>query len=144
MLLVYCLLKNYYLLLKIMKYHYCDCSPLEGMVQMLIKLSGINKMNKSQHYQKEKGKVWLVYLHATFMYAIMLSSILIHLMHAIAYALVSIHTTSLMHVKKSMCHFCLWYLLSGTLQWRKWKHQTTNWIVDHFSLVFVNLLLNIH
>ena len=41
MVLVCCLLKSYYLLLKIMKYHYCDCSPLKVMVQTLIKLSGV-------------------------------------------------------------------------------------------------------
>ena len=46
------LLKNYYL--KIMKYYYHHCRPLEVMVQMLVELFGINKMNKS--HQKEKGK----------------------------------------------------------------------------------------
>ena len=40
--------------LKIMKYYYHHCRPLEVMVQMLAKLFGINKMNKS--HQKEKGK----------------------------------------------------------------------------------------
>ena len=37
-----------------MKYYYHHCRPLEVMVQMLVELFGINKMNKS--HQKEKGK----------------------------------------------------------------------------------------
>ena len=60
------------------------------------------------------------------------------------------HTTtsiiSLMHVKNNMCHFCLWNLLSWTMEWIKWKKEqnienASNWIVDHFSLTFVNILL---
>ena len=47
---------NYYVLFKIMKDHYHYQRPLEIMVEMLIKLSGINKMNKS--HQKENGKIW--------------------------------------------------------------------------------------
>ena len=49
-------LQKNYLLFKIMKYHYHHQRPLEIMVEMLIKLSGMNKMNKS--HQKEKGKIW--------------------------------------------------------------------------------------
>ena len=41
-------------LLKIMKYVYRHFRPLKVMIQVLIKLFGINKMNKS--HQKEKGK----------------------------------------------------------------------------------------
>ena len=66
MLLVCSLLKNY-LLLKIMECYYCDWSLFEMMVQMLLKSSEINKTNKSQLCQKEKGKVWQIFLHATFM-----------------------------------------------------------------------------
>ena len=44
----------------------------------------------------------------------------------------------------NMCHFCLWHLLSETMEWRKWKHQTSNWLFDHFYLVFVNLFLKVH
>ena len=46
-------------------------------------------------------------------------------------------------VKDSTHHFCLWNLLSGTLEWRKWKkdqkHQNEELII--FSLIFVNLSL---
>ena len=49
-------LQKNYVLFKIMKYHYHHQRPLEIMVEMLIKLSGMNKMNKS--HQKEKGKIW--------------------------------------------------------------------------------------
>ena len=48
-------LQKNYVLFKIMKYHYHHQRPLEIMVEMLIKLSGMNKMNKS--HQKEKGKI---------------------------------------------------------------------------------------
>ena len=49
-------LQKNYVLFKIIKYHYHHQRPLEIMVEMLIKLSGMNKMNKS--HQKEKGKIW--------------------------------------------------------------------------------------
>ena len=49
-------LQKNYVLFKIMKYHYHRQRPLEIMVEMSIKLSGMNKMNKS--HQKEKGKIW--------------------------------------------------------------------------------------
>ena len=49
-------LQKNYVLFKIMKYHYHHQRPLEIMVEMLIKLSGMNKMNKS--HQKEEGKIW--------------------------------------------------------------------------------------
>ena len=54
----------------------------------------------------------------------------------------STHATSLMHVKSSMCHFCLWRLCCGTLEQRNQRRaKTLNLIVDHFSLTFVNLSL---
>ena len=40
---------------------------------------------------------------------------LLHMMHAITCAHASTCATSLMHVKNSMCHFCLWYLFFRTL-----------------------------
>ena len=40
---------------------------------------------------------------------------------AIQSSLSCAHCTSLMHVKNSMCHFCLLHLLSGTLEWKIWK-----------------------
>ena len=46
---------------------------------------------------------------------------LLHLMRMIACVHISTLATSLMHVKNNMCHFCLSHLLSGTLEWRKWK-----------------------
>ena len=46
---------------------------------------------------------------------------LINLMCVITCAHDSTLTTSLMRVKNSTCHFCLWHLLSGTLECRKWK-----------------------
>ena len=46
---------------------------------------------------------------------------LFHLMHVIAPTHASTCTTSLMHVKKCTCHFCLWHLLSRILEWRNWK-----------------------
>ena len=63
-------------------------------------------------------------------------------MCAIAHVDASSQSASLMHLKKSMCHFCLWHLLSGTSEQRKWKKtKTPNLIVDSFSLTFVNLSL---
>ena len=46
---------------------------------------------------------------------------LLHLMHVIAHPHPGTLATSLMRVKNSTCHFCLWHLLSGTLEWKKWK-----------------------
>ena len=42
-----------------------------------------------------------------------------------------------------MRNFCLWYLLSGTLEQRKWKKELkiSNLTVDHFSLTIANLSL---
>ena len=53
----------------------------------------------------------------------------------------SSHATSLMHIKNSMCHFFLWYLLSGTLEWiklkEKQKHQVEYIIILlHPFLIF--------
>ena len=42
-------------------------------------------------------------------------------MSNIADAYANTYATTLMHVKNSMHYFCLWYLLSGTLEQRKWK-----------------------
>ena len=51
----------------------------------------------------------------------------LHLMHAIAHTLASTCVSSFDAGKNSTCHFSLWHLLSGTLEWRKWnqeeKHQ---------------------
>ena len=44
-----------------------------------------------------------------------------HLMRVIARAHASTRATSLMHVKNSTHHFCLWHLLFGTLEWKKWN-----------------------
>ena len=48
---------------------------------------------------------------------------LLHLIHAIACTHTSTCTTSLMNVKNSTCHFCLWHLLYITLKQRKWKKE---------------------
>ena len=66
---------------------------------------------------------------------------LIHLMRAIAHAHVSTRATGLSRVRNSSRHFCLWHLLSGTLEWRKWNNKITNWIFGHFCSIFVNLSL---
>ena len=60
---------------------------------------------------------------------------LLHLLHAIACAHARTHTISLMRVKNSTCHFCLWHLLSGTLEQRKWKKETrtSNLINDYLN-----------
>ena len=67
----------------------------------------------------------------------------LYLICAFACADISTGATSLKHAKSSMCHFCLWHLLSGTLELKTIKEwtKTSNWIVDHFSLTFVNLVL---
>ena len=49
------------------------------------------------------------------------NSTVIHLMCAVTHTQASTLPTCLMNVKNSMCHFCLWHLLSGTLECRKWK-----------------------
>ena len=46
-----------------------------------------------------------------------------HLMCAIACTYTSTRTTNIMHVKNNKHHFCLWHLLGGTLEWRKWKNK---------------------
>ena len=59
-----------------------------------------------------------------------LSNSFLQLMLAIVRGHASTWSTSLMRVKNSMRHFCLWHLLSGTLEWRKWKKdKTSNWIL---------------
>ena len=65
-------------------------------------------------------------------------------MHAIVVTHASTCTTSLMHVKNSKHHFCLWYLFSGTLEWRKWRNKNIKlncWSVFlnlfHFSLTWM-------
>ena len=50
---------------------------------------------------------------------------LLHLMRAITRAHASTLASMLMRVKNSTRHFCLWRLLSGTLEWRKWKKDKT-------------------
>ena len=58
-------------------------------------------------------------------------------MHATACAHAGTHSTGLIQVKNSMHHFCLWHLLSGTLEWKKnWKNKISDWIVDHLSVTF--------
>ena len=73
------------------------------------------------------------------------TSSLIHLMHAITQAHTSTCNTSLMHVKNSTCHFCLWHL-NRTVEEENERTKTSNYIVDNFSLTFVNLSLtwNLH
>ena len=65
-------------------------------------------------------------------------------MHAIRSAHGSLCATDLMHVKNSMCHFCLLYLFSRTLVWRKWKkyqkHQIEQLIFFLWSLLTFCLL----
>ena len=48
---------------------------------------------------------------------------LLNLIWTIACVPASMHATNLMHVKNSMRHSCLWHLLSGTLEQRKWKKE---------------------
>ena len=68
------------------------------------------------------------------------SSSLLHLMRAITLIHASTRTTSLKRVKNSTRHFCLWHLLSGTLEQRKQKKELklNTW---SFSLTFANLSL---
>ena len=49
---------------------------------------------------------------------------LLHLIRAIARSHASTRATSLMRTKNSTRHFSLWYLLSGTFKWRKWKKRS--------------------
>ena len=46
---------------------------------------------------------------------------LFHLIWAVACAHATTCATSLMHAKSSTPLFCLWHLLFGLLEWRKWK-----------------------
>ena len=55
-------------------------------------------------------------------------SSLLRLMRAITHAHASTCTTSLMSVRNSTRHFCLWHLLSEALKWRKWKKKLTHQI----------------
>ena len=85
----------------------------------------------------KKGESSFVTLLSLFLPCV---SNLLHLMYAIAHA--STCTTSLMHVKNSMIHVCLWHLLSGTLLGMKKMKQSksiklNNW---SFSLIFVTFL----
>ena len=66
---------------------------------------------------------------------------LLYLMHAIALAHASKRAPSPISATNSTHHFCLWHLLSRTLEQWKWKKKTSNLIVDYFSLTFVNLSL---
>ena len=49
-----------------------------------------------------------------------------HSMHVITHAHTSTCTTSLMHVKNSMCHFCLWDI---GMKKMKEKTKTSNLVV---------------
>ena len=54
----------------------------------------------------------------------------------------STRTTSLMHVKNSMHQLFMTLIFCNTgMKKMKEKSETSIWIVDHFSLTFVNLLL---
>ena len=53
---------------------------------------------------------------------------LLHLMYVITGAHASTCATSLMHVKHSKHHFCLWQLLPGTIEQKKWKKKQKNQI----------------
>ena len=65
---------------------------------------------------------------------------LLHLMSAITRTHFSTLATCLIHVKNSKHHFWLRDLIFRTFEWRKSKNEkTSNWIVYHFSLSFVNL-----
>ena len=75
-------------------------------------------------------------------FLIYISNSLLHLMCAITHTHTSTCTTSLMHLKNSKCHSHLW-LIVWVIGMKKMKErsETSNWIVDHFSLMFVNILL---
>ena len=82
------------------------------------------------------------------LYKNFLSSIVLNRMqcspfvHTIACANASRCNTSLMHVKNSRCHFCLWKFVwhIGTKKMKQ-RAKTSNLIADHFSLIFANLSL---
>ena len=61
---------------------------------------------------------------------------LLHLMRAIARAHTSIRATSLMRVKHSMRHFCLWHLLCGTLKWKKNETKIKSITLNSWSFFF--------
>ena len=61
---------------------------------------------------------------------------LLHLMRAIARAHVSTCAASLIHVKSSMCHFCLWHLLYVTLEWKKNEIKIKSIKLNNWSLFF--------
>ena len=67
---------------------------------------------------------------------------LLNLMHEIGRAHISTLATSLMHVKNNRHHFCLW-LICWDMGLEKMieRSKASNWIVDHFSLIFVKSLL---
>ena len=67
---------------------------------------------------------------------------LFHLMHAIVPAHARTRTTTLKRVKNSTCHFFMTLIVwdIGTKKIKE-KIRTSDLIVDHFSLTFVNLLL---
>ena len=67
---------------------------------------------------------------------------LLHLMRVITRTHASTRATSLMRAENSTRHFCLWYLLSGTLEWRKWKKDQKHQI-ECWSLTFVDFRLNV-
>ena len=57
---------------------------------------------------------------------------LLHLMSAIPHVHASTCVTILMCEKNSLCHFCLWHLLSGTLEQGKWMKEEKNQIWSFF------------
>ena len=67
---------------------------------------------------------------------------LLNLMHAIASSRASTCATILMHVKNSMHHLFMALTVWVTgMKKMKERIKTSNLIVDHFSLTFVNLSL---
>ena len=61
---------------------------------------------------------------------------LIHLMCAITRVHGSTCANSLMCVKNTMHHFCLWHLLPGTVEWRKLKNKNNKLNCWSFFLNF--------
>ena len=55
----------------------------------------------------------------------------------IASAHASTLATSLMHEKNSTHHSCLWHLLPGTLEWRKWKKDKNIIVNTIISLTYI-------
>ena len=119
---------------------YCIKNPTWYYFNNMIKIedSGFDILLDKKSYKI----FWFMMFHTKLWWVQNLYVSLLHLMRAIVHAHARTCTTSLMRVKNCMCHlFVILIVWDIWIKKMKERSETSNWIVDHFSFIFVNLLL---